>query len=286
MIVCKELDTTFDTKEELFKALKENKDKIIGIKKKTIYTGYDVNNPSESKQVVTNVQTKIVKSIQNESVKELFSDTDKYFYIAVNTSRILDSHNDYHDDTIWNKSAKEQSGKNYLVDTHNLTIKSTIVYPDDIEIFTAKIPFKAIGKDYNGDTVALIYKFKKESVRDEKIKKDLENGKPLQASVKMVYVTMQLAMNSDREEDKEEKKAFDNTIKKIANLKDFEEMPLYFFIQKEAKNIHESSLVPFGSNGATGQVQVNNEPSKDTQENKEAVKDTSELSNFYNNIKF
>ena len=283
MLVCKELNTTFENKEDLFKALKENKEKIIGIKKKTIYTGYNPLDPEQSKQVVTNVQTKLIKSISDSAIKELFNETDKYFYIAVNTSRILDSHNDYHADTIWNKSAKEQSGKNYLVDTHSLTVKDTIVYPDDIEIFTAKIPFKAIGKDYEGDTVALIYKFEKDSVRDEKIKQDLENGKPLQASVKMIYVNMQLAMNSDREEDKEEKKAFDNTIDKIANIKDFEVTPLYFFIQTEAKNIHESSLVPFGSNGATGQIHV--EPSNDTQSKKEAVKnDTSQNSNFYNII--
>ncbi len=284
MIYCKELNTSYNNKEELFKALKENKKKIIDIKKKTIYTGYNPNEPENSKQVVSNSQTKLINSLSSDTVKELFNDTDNYFYLAVNTTRILDSHNDLHMDTIWNKSAKEQSGKNYLVDTHSLTVKNTIVYPDDIEIFTAKIPFKAINKNYEGDTVALIYKFAKDSVRCDKIKQDLQNGKPLQASVKMQYVTMELAMNSDREEDKEEKKAFDETVNSIANLKDFNSLPLYYVIVKEAKNIHESSLVPFGSNGATGQIK-NIEPSKDTQ-NKEAAVSTSNLLNIYQNFKF
>lgn len=279
MIVCKELDRSFETKEELFKALKENKDKIISIKKKTIYTSYNPLDPDNSKSLVTNIQSKLIANIQDKVTKELFNDTDKYFYIAVNSSRILDSHRDLHTDTIWNKSAKEQSGKNFLVDTHNLTIKDTIVYPDDIEIFTAKVPFEAINKDYEGETTVLVYKFLKESVRDDKIKEDLKNNKPIQASVKMQYIKTRLAMNSDRAEDIEERRAYNDTIGTIANLHEFEEQPLYYFIQEEAKNIHESSLVPFGSNGATGQVNI--EPSKDTQENKEAVKnDTSQDNNL------
>ena len=268
MIVCKELDCTFDTKEDLFKALKENKDKIISVKKKTIYTGYNPLNPSESKQTVINNQIKF-KSLKAN--KELFKDDD-YFYIAVNTTNVLDSHNDLHVKGIWNKSAKEQNRKNFLVDTHSLTIKNTFAYPDDVEIFVAEIPFKSIGKDYEGDTEALIYKVKKSNFIDKDVKKALEDGKNIEASVKMQYVTMSLAMKSDLEEDKDELETYNKYKSQIANINEFKEEPLYFFVQKEAKNIHESSLVPFGSNSFTGRI--NTEPLKNTQKN-EAVKDTS-----------
>lgn len=272
MIHCKELNTDYSTKEELFKALKENKDKIIGIKKKTIYTGYDALRPESSKQIVSNSQIKL-KAIDKAASKDLFKDTD-YYYFAVNTTNILDSHNDLHVKGIWNRSAKMQSGKNYLVDTHSLTIKDVIAYPEDVEIFVADIPFKSIGKEYEGDTEALIYKVKKDAVIGAEVKDAIESGKTMQASVKMQYVQMEIAMKSDAEEDKEELKTYNEYKDQIANLSDFKEEPLYFFVQKEAKNIHESSLVPFGSNSATGKINVDS--SSGTQQEKETVKpDTS-----------
>lgn len=268
MYKCIELNKEFETKEELFKALKENKSKIIDIKKKTIYTGYNVENPDASKQIVTNSQLKL-KSINTEANKGLFED-DSFYYFAVNTTNILDSHNDLHVKGIWNKSAKEQTGKNYLVDTHSLTIKDVIAYPEDVEIFVADIPFKSIGKDYDGDTEALIYKVRKDTIIGDSIKDAIDKGKTMQASVKMQYVKMDIAMKSENPEDAEELKTYNEYKGQIANINEFKEEPLYFFVQKEAKNIHESSLVPFGSNSATGQIKV--EPSNDTQEEKEAVK--------------
>ena len=41
-----------------------------------------------------------------------------YHYIAVNTTNILDSHGDLHVKGLWNKSVKDQQGKNYLVTDH------------------------------------------------------------------------------------------------------------------------------------------------------------------------
>ena len=286
MIVCKELGQEFETKEELFLALKANKDRIINIKKKTIYTGYDPINPENSKQVVLNNQTKL-KSLVKGTCKGMFDD-ENYYYFAVNTTKILDSHNDLHDDGIWNKTSKEQNGKNYLVDTHSLTIKDAIAYPEDVEIFVAEIPFKALGKSYKGNTEALIYKVAKDAIRDDKVRKDLEDGKTMQASVKMQYVKVQLAMNSDSEEDKEEFKTYLDNKDKIANKEDFEDEIYYFFLIKEAKNIHESSLVPFGSNPVTGRIKTdkNIEPSdKGTQHKEEQAASSTWDETFYKHLK-
>jgi len=252
MIECKELNQSFETKEELFKALKANKDIIFSIKKK-IQTGYDVLDPSESKQVISNSQA-IIKKALTDVNKDLFKDDD-YYYIVVNSTNVLDSHGDLHVKGIWNKSAKERTGKNFLVDTHQLTIKSTIAYPDDVEIFVCELPFKAIGYNYKGDCEVLVYKVRKDKIIGEDIAKAMREGKPIQASVKMQYVKLDLALNSDDEEDKNEKKSFDNYKDQIANISDFKDEPLYFFVIKEAKNVHESSLVPFGSNHATRVLQ-------------------------------
>jgi len=271
MIVCKELNESFENKEDLFKALRENAKDILSIKKKTIYTGYNTLNPEESKCFVSNSQIKL-KSLSNGANKDLFKD-DSFFYFVINTTGVLDSHNDLHVKGIWNKSAKTRSGKNYLIDTHNLSMKTTFAFPKDVEIFTADIPFKTVGKDYKGNTEALIYKVAKDKFRDKELAKELEEGLSVQCSVKMQYIQSALAMNSEDEEDKEYLKAYKENVTKIANLHELDEKPLYFFIQSEAKNVHEGSIVPFGSNSVTGVITSNKarDSLKDTQ-GTEAVK--------------
>lgn len=277
MIVCKELDRTFETKEELFKALKENKDQLITAKKAQIL---------KSCEKGTSVKTKSidVSKFTNQAIKNEFKD-DNYYYIAVNTTGILDSHKDLHVKGIWNKTAKEQNRKNYLVDTHVMSMNTTIARKEHVEMFVADIPFSSIGKSYEGNTEALIYKVPKDKIISPLAKEWLESGDDIEASVRMQYVNIKLALNSDSIEDEAEKANYDNYLNQISNKSDFDSID-YFWVVKEAKNQGESSLVLQGSNGATGQVQVNNEPSKDTQENKEAVDNTSELIKLYNNIKF
>ncbi len=276
MIVCKELNREFENKEALFKALRENVKDLTSIKKAQI---------TESREKGLGVGCKNLDFSKYNGVnKDLFADNN-YYYIAVNTTNILDSHSDLHKDGIWNKSSKERSGKNYLLDTHIMTMANTLAKKEDIEIFVANIPFSLVGKSYKGDTEALIYKIPKDKMSD--LGKDwLDGGYDIEASVKMQYVILDIAMNSVVEEDREFKKNFDENINTIANKEEYEEEYgeiYYFWIIREAKNIEESSLCLRGSNGATGQIK--NEPSKDTQSSKEAVNgDTSHNSNFYNII--
>jgi hypothetical protein len=272
-MICKELNKEFNTDKELFKALKQNKSEIISFKKSQVFKSID-----KGVSVKTN---KLDISKVSGALKGQFSDED-YYYIAVNTTKILDSHSDLHVDGIWNKTAKEQNRKNALVDSHEMSLKTTIARRQNVEMFVADIPFSMIGKDYEGETQALIYKIHKDNIREE-YKEFLQDGSDIEASVRMQYVNIELAMNSTEKDDEREKKVYDDNINKIANKSDFEDIK-YFWVVSEAKNIGESSLVLNGSNHATGMIQ--NEPSNDTQEQKtEAVNnDTSQDSNFYNII--
>ena len=83
----------------------------------------------------------------------------------------------------------------------------------------------------------------------------------IEASVRMQYLDIELALNSDDKEDENEYKAFKDYSKSIANKSDREDLE-YFWIVKQAKNVSESSLVVAGSNSYTGVY----EPSNDTQE--------------------
>lgn len=260
-------DKTFETKEDLFKELRENNEIFIASKKSLIQKSCEKGISVTCKSLDLLKFTDQLKGIKID---------DNFYYIAVNSTRILDSHEDLHIDGIWKKSIKEQQGKNYLVVDHDLSIKSVVVRKEHIEMFTAKIPFSLIGKPYEGDTEALIYKVAKDKIKDETVKEWLESGDSIEGSVRMQYVTVLLAMDSNNPEDATEKANYDEFYPLIANKEDFEYI-YYFYVIKEAKNVKESSLVVFGSNSSTGQVtnnntqaakalEYNNEPSKDTQE--------------------
>lgn len=264
MIVCKELNKEFSTKTEMFKALKDNKHEIISVKRASIQK-------SCNKGIGVSAKSIDVSKL-GATTKGILTD-DTYYYIAVNTTKVLDSHSDLHVDGIWNKTVKEQQGKNYLVTDHKMELANVVAKKDDIEMLIANIPFNSIGKAYEGNTQALIYKVLKTDIIHDLAKEWLKSGDDIEASVRMQYVNIELAMNSTAKEDKEEFKAFNDNVDSIANKSDFESID-YFWIVKEAKNIGESSLVLRGSNGATGILDNKNiQPSTDT-DNIEPSNDT------------
>ena len=274
MIKCKELNKEFATKEEMFKELIANKELLIKEKLSQTYKSFE-----KGLGLVAN-QESIVKALETEKAFKMDSD---YYYFVVNSANILDSHGDVHVKGNWDKTVKEQQGKVYLVFDHNLKRSEIIAMKEDIEMFTAEVPFSLIGKNYEGKSYSLIYKVAKNKIVNKEAKEWLDNGYSLEASVRMQYVKIDLAINSKEEGDEKEKETFDKYIDLIANKSDYESID-YFWVVKEAKNVYESSLVMFGSNSATGVAQENKseaeeitsekeEPSDDTQkEEKETPK--------------
>lgn len=264
----------FADKEDLFAEMRKSYSDLIAFKKAEI---------QKSCEKGLSVTCRILKS--TDAIKGVKIDPN-YYYIAVNTTRILDSHEDLHIDGLWNKSIKEQQGQNYLVADHSLTIDNTIVRKEYIDMIVADIPFATLGKDFQGNTQALIYRFPKDKVIHAKAKEWLESGDAIEASVRMQYVTILFAMDSNDPEDATLKKNYDDYLPYIANKSDFDYIP-YYFIIKEAKNVRESSLVLFGSNPITGNFKET-EPSKDTQhkkqQNEHAESSSTIKSNFYNLI--
>ena len=260
-MICKELNKEYLSKELMFADLKANKELIIKEKKANIYKSCD-------KGIGI-----IAKSLRLEATKETFKDDNSY-YIAVNTTNVLDSHGDLHVKGIWNKTVKEQQQQNYLLLDHKMEMGSVAVKKEHVEMFLADIPFSSVGKTFAGNTQALIYKVSKDNVINPIAKEWLESGDDIEASVRMQYVNVELAMNSEDKRDKAELKTFNDNIGNIANKSDFEDLT-HFWVIKEAKNLGESSLVLMGSNSSTGVI----EPLKDTQSiniEGEPLKDTQE----------
>jgi hypothetical protein len=256
MIFCKELNKSFEDKEQMFKEISLNETLIIDAKKT------EIKSIDKGLQIVTN-QNEIEKALNNQTEKGLKFDAD-YYYFVVNSANILDSHNDMHVDGNWEKSKKEKQGKNYLVLEHKTEIDNIIAMPKDIEMITAKVPFSLLGKSYEGETYSLIYKVAKDKIVHPKIKEILEKGYDLQASVRMQYVKIEFAFNSNNPEFAKQKTNYDAYYNLIANKEEFKEIE-YFSIIKEAKNVMESSLVLFGSNSATGRIDNKTEPVQTTQ---------------------
>lgn len=241
-------DKEYSTKEELFKDLRDNIDFIIDAKKTSIQKS------CEKGVSVTCKSLDLLKF--SDQLKGIKID-DNFYYIAVNSTKILDSHSDLHLDGIWNKSVKEQQGKNYLVVDHELEINKVIVRKEHIEMFVAKVPFSLLGKPYEGETQALIYKIPKSQVKNTHVKDWLDSGDGIEASVRMQYVTFVLCMDSNDPDDATAKANYDQYYPLIANKDEFDYI-YYFFAIKEAKNVRESSLVLFGSNSTTGLITNNN----------------------------
>jgi len=136
MIVCKELNTSFETKELMFEALRKNKANIIAQKKmqtkqadSVYYVSKAVNNKGE-----------VIKSdsVDTGSIETLKAD------LVINTTKIMDSHSDVHLDGIWSKSVKEQKNL-LLLQEHKMTFTN---------IITDKV--KASVKNYPGQRLELI----------------------------------------------------------------------------------------------------------------------------------
>jgi hypothetical protein len=279
MIYCKELNKEFENKADLFKALAENENFIIDAKKSQVYKAFE-----KGLQVVSDQKT--IEKAFDSTEKGIKFDSD-YYYFVVNSANYLDSHNDMHVDGNWNKSVKDQSGKVYLVWHHDFSkTENIIAFPEDIEMLTSKVAWSLLGKAYEGETYSLIYKVKKEKIVNENVSKWLKEGRKLQLSVRMQYIKLETAFNSDDPDYAKQTENYNKYYPLIANKDEFKEIE-YFFIVKEAKNVMESSLLPFGSNSATAEIsqvenkteaeiitsEIKEEPSIDTQKQEELLKE-------------
>lgn len=242
MIVAKEFpDKTFETKEELFKALRENKSTLIAQKKM-------ITKEADSTIFYTEVKT---KSEVNKEESTTGSPLKLNAKLAINTTNLIDSHSDVHLKGIWNKSVKEQ--KNILLlQEHQMKFSSIIA--DNVQASVKKMAWKKLGFDFEGDTEVLIFDAEIDKERNEFMFKQYQKGYVKEHSVGMRYVKLELAINSESKWDEEEKAVWDKYINEIVN-KDVAENQGYFWAVTEAKVVEGSAVVK-GSNFATPTISI------------------------------
>src|SRR5699024_10329492 len=107
----------------------------------------------------------------------------------------LDHHDDVHLRGSMTKTAKEQNHKVYYVTDHKLEVDSVIATPKNVEIQLLTLPWIDLGRNFEGDTEAFIFKIAKEAIQHEKFLKMLEDGNDLQNSIRMQYIKIGLGVN-------------------------------------------------------------------------------------------
>lgn len=266
MIVVKEFpDKKFASKEDLFKALRENKDELIATKKMQ----------TKEADAIFNVLETSSKENANKEENEIEDNPNKLrAKLVINTTNLMDSHSDVHIKGIWNKSVKEQKNV-YLLQEH--VMKFSNIISDNVKASVKEYNWKDLGFDYNGTTEALVFDVEMSKERNPFMFEQYSKGYVKEHSVGMRYVKLELAINSDSKYDQEEKETWDKYIDQVTN-KELAEAQGYFWAVTEAKIIEGSAVVK-GSNHATPTIsieavsdtskeQIEIEPSEDTQTNK------------------
>lgn len=250
---------TFANREDLFAALKANEEKIKALKRASVVKVAHIGvGPMPFLDKIALVDG--AEKAAGWATKEGF------IYPVINTTNYMDSHMDVHFPGIWDKSLNQQKGKLFYVMDHSLKLNDVIAWPDDVNAMVKTIPWSFLGKEYPGNTQALIYEIAKDRIVSDVARKTIDEKRPVQNSVRMQYVKIRLGMDSNVAEDKAYKEYYDSRIGEIANSDVVKEYG-YFWGIEEAKIDREGSMVLFGSNDVT--------PVK----SEEAVADTSDSNN-------
>ena len=246
----------FNTKKELFDWLIENKATLITQKKAVIKhaDGIAFNNAGEG-----NLNGPVDKANIGE-------DGTIGVTAIINTTNLMDSHDDVHIPGLWNKSLKENKMIMHLQE-HQMEFAKIISDGKDLKATTREYTWKELGAKLDGTTQALVFD---SSVKDERKKfmfNEYRKGNVKNHSVGMRYVKLFLAVND--EDYKDEYAIWEKYIDQVANDKAAIEQG-YFWAVTEAKVI-EGSAVPLGSNQITPTLDIK-EPLESTQ--KEPLEDT------------
>lgn len=268
MVFLKEFpNRSFKTKNEAFAALKEQESRLIALKCAQVYKSAE---KLDGFKVIPFLERAAMAAKAHTPTWY----KDGNLYPIINTTKYYDSHGDVHFDGIWGRSIKATVGKLHYVEAHSLKIADIIAWPENVKAFTADVPWSLVGKGYEGNTQALIYEIPKAAITHPGALDVIENKRAVENSVRMQYVKIKLAMNSDSRDWKENKELYDERIDLIAN-KDVVAENGYFWAVDEAKIFKEGSMVIAGSNDATSiyggpakSTPPDNDPPEGTREQK------------------
>lgn len=255
-------DREFATKEELFKELKANENKIIDLKKSVIQDSCNKG------------QVGLLTLDKLDLTDTKFDIKKGFIYPVISTTNYLDSHDDVHFKGCFENTVKDQQGKVHYTSDHELKLQNIIAWKDDVKMFVKEIEWSLVGKSFTGTTQALIFEIEESKVINEKALQLIKAKKQVENSIRMRYISIKLAINSNDEDYIENKSYYDTKLNEIANKEQAIERG-YFWGVEELGIFKEGSLVVAGgSNDATAIIYDNKqEPSDDTLDNNGSLDD-------------
>ena len=191
---------------------------------------------------------------------------------AMNTTNIMDSHDDVHIAGLWKKTLAENKNIIHLQE-HKMTFDKVIT--DEVNAYTKAMTWASLGYDYEGSTQVLVFDSVVTDSRNKYMYDLYSAGQVKNHSVGMQYVKIELAINDKAKEYADEKAVWDKYIGEIANA-DYAKSKGYFFAVTEAKLI-EGSAVVIGSNRATPTISVTEAGKATSDDNKSEPDNTTRI---------
>jgi hypothetical protein len=226
----------YATRDDLFRALKENKRQLVARKQSRM----------KCADAVFFHAAHEVDATKSVDVQQLLTKDTLTVRSVINTAGLLDSHGDVHIKGLWKKSLQEQTHP-YLLQEHKNSFDHII--SDRVKASAVEMTWKELGFDFDGKTEALVFESEIDKGRNPYMFEQYARGYVKNHSVGMCYVQLFMCLNSDKKYFIEEKENWDRYIDEVINRESAEEHG-YFWAVTEAKFI-EGSAVPIGSNPAT-----------------------------------
>ena len=235
----------FENKKEFFDYLAKNAEDHIYAKKSEIKFADSVD-----------FGTVISKGkFNNKTSKADLGDKEIRVKAIINTTKILDSHEDVHIDGLWDKSLSENKRIKFLQE-HVNKFDHIIADKEDLKAYTINYTWKDLGFDFDGETEALEFDANVKADRNSFMFKQYKDGNVDNHSVGMNYVKIYFALNSEEPEHAQYKENWSKFRPLIVNGEDADRKG-YFYAVTEAK-VREGSSVVDGSNFATPTLLISN----------------------------
>jgi len=257
------LGKSFETEKEYLQHIVDNEAFIIDTKKSKMKMA----DAFMSNVVAVNKTIGKVQKAADQDVKELLVKA------IINTTNVIDSHEDMHVKGIWDKSLSERGDNIMHLQEHKHSFDSVIARGEDLKAYVEDVTWKALGFDMEGKTQALTFDSLVKEEENPFMFKQYSKGNVTEHSVGMQYVKMATCIDDD--DYPEFKENWDKYSPMVAN-KDVLETTKVFWAVTEAKVI-EGSAVLMGSNSFTPTVSTQTKELTQKEINEIAVKEWLEI---------
>lgn len=252
---------TFSSKEEMYSELVKHQDKLIELKRSQVYKS------CEKRQLSFLNADKVMQDGEKGFIVK-----SGFVYPVISTTNYMDSHKDVHFNGCFNKTVKEQQGRVYYALDHELKWNSILAWQKDVKMFVASLDWGLVGKEYEGQTEALVFEIDKSKIRNKEVVEAIESkSSDFENSIRMVYYKVMLGVNSENKDFAANKAYYDNKINLISNKEEVAKDGYFWGVEELGIHKEGSLVVAGGSNDATSIIYEavedtsKNEPPKSTQ---------------------